>query len=55
MKFHGEFQKLCEKTLINHCTTSRDHLEANMLVEWMVQMVKCNLWKYGLQKGHTKN
>ncbi len=21
-KFHGEFQKLCEKTLIDHCTTS---------------------------------
>jgi hypothetical protein len=21
-KLHGEFQELCEKTLINHCTTS---------------------------------
>jgi hypothetical protein len=38
-KFHEEFKKLCEKTLIDHCTTSRDHLEANGLVEWMVQMI----------------
>jgi transposase-like protein len=36
MKSHGEFQKLCEKTLINRCTTSQDHHEANKLVEQMV-------------------
>jgi hypothetical protein len=28
MKFSGEFQELCEKTLIDHCITSQDHLEA---------------------------
>jgi hypothetical protein len=38
-----------------HCTTSQDHLEVDMLVEWMVQMIKWGLWKYGLQKGHTWN
>jgi hypothetical protein len=42
-KFHEEFEKLCEKTLIDHCTTSRDHLEADGLVEWMVQMIKQGL------------
>jgi hypothetical protein len=35
-KFRGEFQKLCEKTLIDHCMTSQNHLEAYMLVERMV-------------------
>jgi hypothetical protein len=25
MKFHGEFQKICPKSLIYHCTTSQDH------------------------------
>ncbi len=29
IKFCGEFQKLCEKTLI-------DHFKVNKLVEWMV-------------------
>jgi hypothetical protein len=33
MKFHGEFQELYEKTLINHCTISQDHLEAKELIE----------------------
>jgi hypothetical protein len=33
MKFHGEFQELCEKTLINHCTISQYHFEANELIE----------------------
>ncbi len=32
-KLCGDFQKICEKTLIDHHMTSRDHLEANMLVE----------------------
>jgi hypothetical protein len=39
-KFHGEFQELCEKTLINHCTTSQNHLEVDGLIEWMVQTMK---------------
>jgi len=52
-KFHGEFQELCEKTLINHHTTSWNHLEAKGLMEQMVEIVKWGLWKYGLHKGHT--
>jgi hypothetical protein len=24
-KFHGKFQELWDRTLINHCTTSQDH------------------------------
>jgi hypothetical protein len=39
----GESQELCEKALIDHCTTSRDHPKVNMLVERMVQMVKWGL------------
>jgi hypothetical protein len=35
-KFRGEFQKLCEKTLIDHRTTLQDHFEANGLTKWMV-------------------
>jgi hypothetical protein len=38
-KFHGEFQKLCEKTLINHYMTSQNHLEVDGLIEWMVQIM----------------
>jgi hypothetical protein len=33
IEFCWEFQKLCEKTLIDHRTTSWDHLEANGLIE----------------------
>jgi hypothetical protein len=33
MDFYGNFQKLCEKALIDHRTTSRDHLEANGLIK----------------------
>jgi hypothetical protein len=36
MKFHGESQKMCEKTLIDHHTTSRDHHDANKFIEQMV-------------------
>jgi hypothetical protein len=54
-EFCGDFQKLCEKALINHQTTSQDHLEANGLIERMMQMVKQGLHRYGLQKGHTKD
>jgi hypothetical protein len=32
-KFHGEFQKLCKKTLIHHCMTSQDHPKAKRLTE----------------------
>jgi transposase InsO family protein len=32
-KFHREFQELCEKALINHRMTSRNHLEVNGLIE----------------------
>jgi hypothetical protein len=35
-KLCGEFQELCEKSLIDHHTTSRDHPNAYRLVEWMV-------------------
>ncbi len=49
VEFHGEFQKLCEKTLINHHMTSQDHREINGLVEWMMRTMKLGLqnW-YGL-------
>jgi hypothetical protein len=36
MKFCGEFQKLCESSLINHCTISQYHHEVNELPKWMV-------------------
>jgi hypothetical protein len=42
-KFYGGFQELCEKTLIDHCTTSPNHLEAEGLMEQMVQTVKRGL------------
>jgi hypothetical protein len=38
--------------LIDHRTTSRDHLEANGLAEPLVQTVKRGLRKYSLKKGH---
>lgn len=47
-----EFQILCNKTLINHRTTFRDHKQADGLVERVVQMMKRALHKYVLQKGH---
>jgi hypothetical protein len=53
-KFHGEFQELCEKTLINHCTISQNHFKVDMLVEWMVQMMKQGLQKYGIQRAIFK-
>jgi hypothetical protein len=43
---------LCDKALIDHHTTSRDHPEADGLAERMVQTVKKALRKYGLQNGH---
>jgi hypothetical protein len=51
-ELQGEFQVLCEKVLIDHRTTSRDHLEADGLAECVVQTMKRALRKYGLQKGY---
>jgi hypothetical protein len=51
-EFQGEFQVLCDKALIDHRTTSRNHPEADGLTERVVQTVKRALRKYGLQKGH---
>jgi hypothetical protein len=51
-KFQGEFQVLCDKALIDHRTTSRDHPKADDLTKCVVQTVKRALRKYGLQKGH---
>jgi transposase-like protein len=42
-KFCGKFQELCEKTLIDHQTTSHLHktiLKWTWLTKWMVQMMK---------------
>jgi hypothetical protein len=39
-KFCGKFLELCEKTLIDHRTTSQDHPEMDMEAKWMVQMMK---------------
>ena len=47
-EFQGEFQALCERALIDHRTTSRDHPEADGLAERVVQMVKRTLCKYSL-------
>jgi hypothetical protein len=33
IEFHEDFQKLCEKALIDPWTTSQDHPKANVLVE----------------------
>jgi transposase-like protein len=51
-KFLGAFQTLCEQAMIDHHTTSRDHLEVDGLVEHMVQTIKRGLWKYNLKKRH---
>ena len=51
-EFRGEFETLCDRALIDHRTTSRDHPEADGLAERVVQTVKKGLRKYGLEKGH---
>jgi len=33
IKFHGDFEKLCEKALIDHRTTSQNHLEVDGLTK----------------------
>ncbi len=43
---------MCDKALIDHRTTSRDHPKVDGLAEHVVQTVKRALRKYGLQKGH---
>lgn len=42
-KFLKIFEALYTKTLIDHCTTSKSHLEANSLVEEIVQSIKHDL------------
>jgi len=54
IKIGGEFQKLCEKTLINHCTTSWNHSKVDGLIEWMVQTMEHGLQNYGIQKAMFK-
>ncbi len=53
-KFHREFQELCGKTLINHCTTSWNHSKVDKLVQWMVQTMKHGLQRYGIQRAIFK-
>jgi hypothetical protein len=56
MEFHENFQKLHEKTLIDHRMTSWDLLKAYKLAENMVWIVKWGiLQKYGHQKGQIKH
>ena len=50
-EFLGEFQALMEQTYINHRTTSCDHMEANGLVECMVQTIKRALGTMVHNKG----
>ena len=51
-EFLGAFEELCMQALIDHRTTSRDHLEADGLAERVVQTVKRGLRKYGLIYGN---
>ncbi len=43
LEFRGEFQDLLDHALIDHRRTSRDHPQADGLVEKMVQMCKKGL------------
>ncbi len=54
MELCGEFQKLCEKALINHHTNSQHHPKVKWWTKWMVQMMKHGLHNYGFQKGILK-
>ena len=44
-EFRGEFGKMLDKALMNHCRTSRDHPEADGLAERMVHTLKVALRK----------
>ena len=50
-EFLKVFEKLCIKALIDHRTTSQDHLGSDGLAEWVVQTTKFGLRKYGLPLG----
>ncbi len=50
-KFKGEFQDLFDHVLIDHRQTSRDHPQADGLVERMVQTNKKGFWKICLTRN----
>jgi hypothetical protein len=50
-KFRGEFQYLLDHALIDHRRTSRDHPQADGLVERMVQTYKKGFWKICLTRN----
>jgi len=50
-EFRGEFQDLLDHALIDHRRTSRDHPQADGLVERMVQTCKKGLWKICFTKN----
>jgi len=50
-EFRGEFQDLLDHALIDHYQTSRDHPQADGLVERMVQMCKKGFWKICFTKN----
>ena len=52
-EFLGAFDEFCIKVLIDHRTTSWNHLEADGLAERVVQSTKRGLRKYGLLWGAT--
>ena len=54
-EFLGVFEELCTKALIDHRTTSLDHLEANGLAKQVVQTTKRGLRKYGLLRGSHRD
>jgi hypothetical protein len=45
-KFHGEFQEFCEKALIDHRTTSQDHLEVDRLCHGLGYFGTSSVVKY---------
>jgi hypothetical protein len=54
-KFPSVFEELCIKALIDHRTTSQDHLEADGLAERVVQTIKCGLRNYELLQGSLQD
>jgi len=50
-KFKGEFLNLFDHTLIDHLRTSRDHPQANGLVERMVHVATLALGSRPRQRG----